>query len=149
MRSVSDDELYAVQGRYLGPPGHTIPWQARYSAYVMWAAYFVAGLIVRAQLRVFSGGGGYVVIAVVATVACVVTMRLVSPERSVSAVAGMVWAELGAPRAGAGKPVHATLVPRHLVITEHRPRGGSRTAGRARGRQRWMSRAKGVRGDRW
>lgn len=152
MRSVSDDELYSVAGRYLGPPGHTIPWQARYSAYLVWAAYFVAGLIIRAQLRIFSGGGGYVVIAVGATVACVLTMRLVSPERSASAVAAMVWAELSAPRPGDGKTVCATLVPRHLVITEQRPRGGRRTVGPARGRRRRKrrgGRGDGGRGDSW
>ena len=47
VRSCSDDELYHLQGRYLGPPGRTFLFQARYIAYVLWAGYAFVGLIVK------------------------------------------------------------------------------------------------------
>lgn len=122
MRSVSDDELYAVQGRYLGPPGQTIPWQARYVAYVLWAGYFLALVIVRAQLHLLGGGFGYVALAAAATVATVVTMRVVTPERPVGAVAAMFLAELNAPRPDSGRTICAAPDPRRVLFAPFRPR---------------------------
>ncbi|MGH8918962.1 MAG: hypothetical protein ACRD0H_11650 [Actinomycetes bacterium] len=124
---MSDDELYAVQGRYLGPAGHTIPWHARYCAYALWAVYAVGLLIVRAQLHVLPGGGGYVTVAAVATIATVVTMRVVTPERPITAVARMAWAELRAPRPASGRGgVRAAPDPGRVLVSRERPRPRSR-----------------------
>src|SRR3954452_25115883 len=46
MRLETDDDVYAVDNVYLGPPGYTFPWKARYFAYGLWFALVVVGLIV-------------------------------------------------------------------------------------------------------
>lgn len=127
MRSISDDELYAVQGRYLGPPGRTLPFQARYSAYALWSLYFLIFLVVRAQLGLFRTGLGYVVIGLAATLATILTMRVVTPERPASVVVAMFFVELAAPRARArtarGRIV---MTPRRVLVTATRPRSRGR-----------------------
>lgn len=121
MRSRSDDELYAVQNRYLGPPGRTLLWQARYSAYGLWLGYVLLLLIVRAQVGVFGGLAGYGVVAVVAVVATQYTMRVVSPDRPALAVAGLFAAELRAPRRESRSRVWVLDPSSVLVSTERRP----------------------------
>lgn len=121
MRSHSDDELYHVQGRYLGPPGRTFLWQARYVAYVVWAAYAFAGLILKQQLGLGGGFLGYVLVAMVAVAATITTMRMVSPERPASAVLAMALAELRTPR---DVPVPAVVTvsdPRWVRVHLDRP----------------------------
>ncbi|MCE3555520.1 hypothetical protein LWC33_29250 [Pseudonocardia sp. RS11V-5] len=121
MRSRSDDELYSLQNRYLGPPGRTLMWQARYSAYGLWLAYGFVFLIIRAQLGLFDGFLGYVIVVVAAVVATQYTMRVITPDRPTVAVLRMFAAELRAPR-----PESDTVVsvsdPRHVLVSPTRPR---------------------------
>ncbi|WP_051342452.1 hypothetical protein [Pseudonocardia spinosispora] len=119
MRVRSDDDLYSLQNRYLGPPGRTIPFQARYVAYVTWAAYVVPFLIVRQQLGI-AGSTGTMFVLVGTTIATVYTMRLVSTERPVSAVVRMVWLNITAPRPG-GEAIHAAPNPTSVMVTAHYP----------------------------
>jgi hypothetical protein len=122
MYSVSDDELYAVQGRYLGPPGKTLPWQARYIAYAVFAGYLFGLLILRQQLRILPGGGGYVVLVLASVLSTIATMRLVTPERPVTAVLAGFWADIGAPRPGGGTTYYGAPDLRRVLISTERPR---------------------------
>ncbi|WP_214369788.1 hypothetical protein [Pseudonocardia sp. H11422] len=121
MRSSSDDELYALQNRYLGPPGRTLLWQARYTAYGVWIAYGFLFLIIRQQLGLFPGFLGYIVVVVAAVAATIYTMRVVTPERPAAAVLRMFSAELQAPRPDTTSVV-AVSDPRHVLVTPARPR---------------------------
>ncbi|QYN41073.1 hypothetical protein K1T35_47890 (plasmid) [Pseudonocardia sp. DSM 110487] len=120
MRSRSDDELYALQNRYLGPPGRTLLWQARYAAYVLWAGYAIVFLILRAQLGLIDGFLGYAVVVVAAVLATQHTMRVITPERPTGSVLKMFVAELDAPRRDA-QPATAVADPRHVLVSPTRP----------------------------
>ncbi|WP_232668624.1 hypothetical protein [Pseudonocardia sp. TRM90224] len=117
MLSRSDDELYSVQGRYLGPPGRTLLWQARYIAYVIWAGYAFVFVVVRQQLSLLPGLAGYAVVALAAVIATVATMRHVSVERPPSAVLAMFLAELRTPRhTPPPSPTVAVSDPRNVAV---------------------------------
>lgn len=122
MRSRSDDELYAVENRYLGPPGRTMPWQARYRAYAVWVGWFFVLVILRQQLGIFSGAIGWGLVALLAVFATRTTMRFVGPERPTFAVLGLFVGELSAPRDVANTDV-AVIDPRHVRVTSERPTG--------------------------
>lgn len=112
-----------MQNRYLGPPGRTLIFQARYSAYAMWVGYAFLFVIVRAQLGLFRGGLGYVVVAIAAVLATLLTMRAVTPERPVAQVLRMFGAELGAPRPPRPGPATVMIAdPRRVRVSATRPR---------------------------
>lgn len=129
MRVRSDDDLYSLENRYLGPPGRTIPFQARYSAYLVWAGYVVIFLVLRQQLGI-GGGDGTFFVLFGTTIATVWSMKLVSPERPASVVLGMLWANITAPRPGGGQVFAAAPNPRRVLVTAQRPRRRSRGSGR-------------------
>lgn len=125
MRSRSDDELYALQNRWLGPPGRTMLWQARYAAYIVWVGYFLVFLIIRQQLGdLLSGFLGYLIVAMAALLATHATMRVVTPERPAGQVLRMFLAELSAPRAAQGVRTVATPDPRWVQVAVARPTPG-------------------------
>lgn len=125
MRSRSDDELYALQNRWLGPPGRTLLWQARYAAYIVWVGYFSIFLIVRQQLGdLLSGVLGYGIVALAALAATNLTMRVVTPERPAGQVLRMFFAELSAPRPPPAVRTVATPDPRWVQIAVARPTPG-------------------------
>lgn len=125
MRSISDDELYAVQGRYLGPPGRTLPVHIRYVAIVMGVVYFLLLLIVKAQLRLDFGGLTFLLLGIGAALATIATMRLVGPERPANAVLTMLAAEIATPRPGAGQTMRAAPDPRRIRVSATRPKPSS------------------------
>ena len=55
MRLPVDDEIYNVNAVWLGPPGKTLPFRARYVAYAVGAAVFV--LLQIAERRLGSASG--------------------------------------------------------------------------------------------
>ncbi|OLL74333.1 hypothetical protein Ae168Ps1_2721 [Pseudonocardia sp. Ae168_Ps1] len=125
MRSRSDDELYALQNRWLGPPGRTLFWQARYAAYIVWVGYFLIFLIVRQQLGdLLSGFLGYVIVTLMALLATNLTMRVVTPDRPAGQVLRMFLAELGAPRSRPSVRTVATPDPRWVQVAVARPTPG-------------------------
>ncbi len=94
----SDDDLFAVNALFLGPPGHTLPWRARYAAYGVGVAVFPLVLLVLAKLHVF-GGFTLFVAALFATIAVTtVVMRRVSPDVPVRAILTTFWSDVSAPR---------------------------------------------------
>ena len=52
MRLPVDDEIYNVNAVWLGPPGKTLPFRARYVAYAVGAAVFVLLQIVERRLGI-------------------------------------------------------------------------------------------------
>lgn len=121
MRSRSDDELYSLQNRYLGPPGRTFIFQARYAAYGIWAGCFFVLLVVKQQLGLFSGFLGYVVVAVFATLATQMVMKVITPERPAGQVLRMFGAELSAPRPLTRVRTVGSPDPRHVQVAVARP----------------------------
>ncbi|WP_226360991.1 hypothetical protein [Pseudonocardia sp. ICBG1142] len=127
MRSRSDDELYSLQNRWLGPPGRTLLWQARYAAYIVWVGYFFVFLVLRQQLGdLLSGFLGYLIVGMTALLATHVTMRVVTPERPAGQVLRMFYAELSAPRTMQAVRTVATPDPRWVQVTVARPTPGDR-----------------------
>ncbi|MFR9806465.1 hypothetical protein ACL02T_29875 [Pseudonocardia sp. RS010] len=122
MRSRSDDELYSFQNVYLGPPGRTLPFKARYIAYALWVGWVFILLILRAQLGLMPGFDGYLMVVILAVVATKLTMRVITPERPVLGVLRMFLAELNTPRANAAAPVVTVSDPRHVLVSVTRPR---------------------------
>jgi hypothetical protein len=41
-----DDKIFQIRAVFLGPETYTLPWQARYLAYVVWGAMFSTSLLV-------------------------------------------------------------------------------------------------------
>lgn len=121
MRSRSDDELYSLQNRYLGPPGRTFVVQARYAAYGIWAACFFVLLVIRAQLGLFDGFMGYGIVAVFAALATRAIMRVVTSERPAGQVLRMFGAELSTPRPLKALRTVGSPDPRHVQIAVARP----------------------------
>ncbi|MDN5916878.1 MAG: hypothetical protein L0I76_17520 [Pseudonocardia sp.] len=121
MRSRSDDELYSLQNRYLGPPGRTFIFQARYAAYGIWAACFFVLLVIKQQLGLFSGFMGYVVVALFATLATQAVMRVITPERPAGQVLRMFGAELSTPRPLTRVRTVGSPDPRHVQVAVARP----------------------------
>lgn len=121
MRSRSDDELYAVENRYLGPPGRLIPWQARYRAYGVWACWLLPLAVLRQTVGVLPGLLGWALVGLLAVVATRLTMHVVGPERPAGAVVRMFLAELAAPRSRPAAPRVSVADPRHVRVVAARP----------------------------
>lgn len=116
MRSRSDDDLYAVENRYLGPPGRPVPWQARYRAYGAWVCWLLPLTVLRQTVGVLPGLLGWAVVGVLAVGGARLTMRVVGPERPAGAVVRMFLAELAAPRSREA-PVRTFVAdPRHVQV---------------------------------
>lgn len=97
MRVSTDDEIYRVNGVWLGPPETSWPFRARY---VAWGVWFVSLIGVFALLRqVFSLSlfiiGWSLIISIAITK---VIVRAIDPERPLRAVVGMAAKELNTPR---------------------------------------------------
>lgn len=104
MRVETDDEIYAVDNVYLGPPGYTFPWKARYFAYGVFGLLFVFGLLV---LHLSTGYGVWPVIFMLLAVLGVTAAigKRVTPETPARAVPATFLHELMAPRRKTGRRV--------------------------------------------
>jgi hypothetical protein len=99
MKAESDDELYRVNPVWLGPPGATLPWRARYVAYGVWIGVFlalftVARLVLMMPLSVWVVAWSVVIATVVTRVVC----RRIDFERPLGTVLAAFGAELRGPR---------------------------------------------------
>lgn len=99
MRLPVDDEIYNVNAVWLGPPGKTLPFRARYVAYAVGAAVFVSLQIVERRLGI---GFGFFALAYTLLVTVGVTkliLRVVDHDRPLGAVLRGLINEVNAPRA--------------------------------------------------
>jgi hypothetical protein len=98
MRLPVDDEIYNVNAVWLGPPGKTPPFRARYVAYGVGAAVFVLLQIVERRIGV---GFGFFALAYTLLVTVGVTkviLRVVDHDRPLGAVLRGLVNEVNAPR---------------------------------------------------
>lgn len=123
MRVGTDDVLYDVNNVWLGPPGMTFPARARYAAYLVGSAVFVAIFVVFKSwfgLGLFTAGWALAfTIAVTRWV-----MKKINLDRPVTAVMVMFFRELASPRAA--KPaIHGQTAIR-LRHAQPMPRAAAR-----------------------
>ena len=120
MRLPVDDEIYNVNAVWLGPPGKTLPFRARYVAYAVGAAVFVLLQIAERRLGI---GIGFFALAYTLLVTVGVTkviLRVVDHDRPLSAVLRGLINEVNAPRAQTrGKT--STLRPARVRAVPPRP----------------------------
>ncbi|ASR34382.1 hypothetical protein BAY61_04530 [Prauserella marina] len=113
MRIRTDDEVYRVDGVWLGPPKATFPWRARYVAWGIGIPMFLVVLGVERQLGF---GFGFFSTAWAFVIAIALTRLItakISHERPLAAVFNMWLRELTTPRerkSGTGGAVSAGKV---------------------------------------
>lgn len=98
MRLPVDDEIYNVNAVWLGPPGKTLPWRARYVAYAVGLVVFVLLQVLERRLGI---GLGFFSLAysVLATVALTrIILGVVDHDRPLGSVLTAFAHEVGAPR---------------------------------------------------
>ncbi|KRE63558.1 hypothetical protein [Nostocoides sp. Soil756] len=120
MRLPVDDEIYNVNAVWLGPPGKTLPFRARYVAYGVGAGVFVLLQIAERRLGI---GVGFFAIAYTLLVTVGVTkviLRLVDHDRPLGAVLRGLMNEVNAPRAQT-RGRTSTLRPARVRAVPPRP----------------------------
>ncbi|MGW2865624.1 hypothetical protein [Streptomyces sp. NPDC001205] len=116
MRMHTDDEVYAVDTIFLGPPGTRLPWRARYQAYGVGAILTVVMLIIENKLGIL----GLFPIAWGMLAVIFLTRKItthITYEHGLKAVLATVWNEARAPRSKRHQAVVA-----HLSVTDIRRR---------------------------
>ena len=128
MRLPVDDEIYNVNAVWLGPPGKTLPFRARYVAYGGGAAVFVLLQIIERRLGI---GLGFFALAYTLLVTVAVTkviLRLVDHDRPLGAVLRGLANEVNAPRLQM-RGTASTIRPARVRAVPSRP-GRTRRRGR-------------------
>lgn len=113
MRMDTDDDVYAVDDIFLGPPRMTLPFRARYQAYVVGAALMVLLVIVLHKVGLLqfwpTAFGALTVVWATSKI-----MQHVSYDRTVKSLLITGWYEVRAPRARRPSPVVFRPVLRRL-----------------------------------
>lgn len=120
MRLPVDDEIYNVNAVWLGPPGRTLPFRARYVAYAVGAVVFVLLQAIERRLGI---GLGFFVLAysVLATVALTRgILALVDHDRPVTSAVRTLTNEISAPRRDP-RVRRATFRPARVRAVPSRP----------------------------
>ena len=134
MRLPVDDEIYNVNAVWLGPPGRTLPFRARYVAYAVGAVVFVLLQILERRLGI---GLGFFSLAysLLATVGLTrLILSVVDPDRPLGAVLGAFVHEVSAPREDTRETAHTIRPARVRAVPAHRSRAqrrGERVAAHA------------------
>jgi hypothetical protein len=128
MRLPVDDEIYNVNAVWLGPPGKTLPFRARYVAYGVGAAVFVLRQIIERRLGIGFGffALAYTLLITVGTTKLI--LRVVDHDRPISAVLRGFLNEVNAPRAPT-RVLTSTIRPARVRAVPSRP-GRIRRRGR-------------------
>lgn len=97
MRLHDDDEVYEVDGSYLGPPGRFIG-VMRYKVIFLWLVLgpMVLWVVRMLQLELTLLTGGLLVIGLAGVIGALADR--ITPERSMSDLVGTFWAEVRAAR---------------------------------------------------
>lgn len=100
----TDDDVYNVNGIFLGPRGTTLPWAARYQAYGVFAVIFPVVLLVDAIIGGLSVPPIWpLVLSVLGTYG---VMGIVDHDRPVRTVLSSALADTRALRPQSSKPEH-------------------------------------------
>jgi hypothetical protein len=123
MLAEPDDEIYRVNPVWLGPPNVTLPWRARYVAYGVWMAAFLAVFTV-ARLVLLLPLTFWVVAwsLVIATVATRVICRRIDFEKPLGSVLTAFGHELTGPRRRETGERGVVGLSHRVVIRPDRPR---------------------------
>ena len=127
MRLPVDDEIYNVNAVWLGPPGKTLPWRARYVAYAVGLIVFVLLQILERRLGI---GLGFFSLAysILATVGLTrLVLNVVDHDRPLNSVLAAFAHEVGGPRESTRESEH-TYRPGRVRAVPLRPRRGQRHA---------------------
>jgi hypothetical protein len=120
MRLPVDDEIYNVNAVWLGPPGKTLPFRARYVAYGVGAAVFILLQIVERRLGI---GFGFFALAYTLLITVGVTkliLRVVDHDRPIGAVLRGLVNEVNAPRPQT-RGTTSTIRPARVRAVPSRP----------------------------
>lgn len=120
MRVQTDDDVYAVDNHWLGPPGRTFAWRARYSAYGVFGLVFLVSLAVERQIGISLSFWSFVYALLVAVVATRALMALVNHERPVRTLAAVFAHEIAAPRERV-EVNDAAFEPRRIPVRRRNP----------------------------
>jgi hypothetical protein len=120
MRVQTDDDVYAVDNHWLGPPGRTFAWRARYSAYGVFGVVMMLVLAIERRAAIGLGFWSFTYALLIAVVATRALMSLVNHERPVRTL-GMVFAhEIASPRRKT-ESHHACLQPHKVRVRRRNP----------------------------
>ena len=116
-----DDEIYRVDGVWLGPPRRTLPWRARYVAYGIGLLVFFLLQVVerRIGITITFWSLAYSLLATVALTRLALTV--VDHDRTVWSVVAAFAHEVGAPRRDT-TPRRRTWSPARVRRKQHLPR---------------------------
>ncbi|GGL37611.1 hypothetical protein H9L10_15575 [Phycicoccus endophyticus] len=120
MRLPVDDEIYNVNAVWLGPPGKTLPFRARYVAYGVGAAVFLLLQMLERRLGI---GLGFFALAYTLLITIAVTkviLRVVDHDRPLGSVLRGFVNEVSAPRDHT-RAVTSTLRPARVRAVLSRP----------------------------
>jgi hypothetical protein len=93
-----DDEIYRVDGVWLGPPRRTLPWRARYIAYAVGLGVFIVLQVLERRLGIAISfwSLAYSLLATIAVTTAV--LRAVDHDRTITSLVSAFGHEVGAPR---------------------------------------------------
>lgn len=135
MRLPVDDEIYNVNSVWLGPPGRTMPFRARYVAYAVGAIVFVLLQVLQRRLGIGLGffSFAYSLLATVGLTRLI--LAVVNPDRPLASVLAAFAHEVSAPRedtrvrSATIRPARVRAVPSHPGRAQRRV-GQRRTSAR-------------------
>lgn len=104
----TDDEIYRVDDRYLGPPGQTLPVQLRYIDWIVGVGVLIVLLVILRGFLQLQTSSTFFILLLAATIFLTrKLMKLITPERGVVAIFKESWNDLTAPRpVKPGEPLH-------------------------------------------
>lgn len=121
MRRHSDDDLYRIHSRWLGPPGYTLPFSLPLKGIPVGAG---VGVVALATLRAFGANGLplWLLTAGIVIGSTRLAMSVTGPERSLHALAALFAGEVSAPRPCSNEPETMVLHPEAITVRARRQR---------------------------
>ncbi|GAA0617362.1 hypothetical protein [Streptomyces crystallinus] len=108
MQMHTDDEVYAVDNVFLGPPGTRLPWRARYQAYGVGA--FLTALLLGLEIQLGVLGIWPIAYGMLAVIFLTRQIcRHITYEHGVLALLRTLWNEVRAPRQRSAPAVTADM----------------------------------------
>jgi hypothetical protein len=120
MRVQTDDDVYAVDNHWLGPPGRTFAWRARYSAYGVFGAVLLIVLATERRAAIGFGFWSFTYALLITVVITRALMSLVNHERPVRTLAVVFAHEIVSPRRNT-ESHHAVLQPHKVRVRRRNP----------------------------
>jgi hypothetical protein len=122
MLAEPDDEIYRVNPVWLGPPNVTLPWRARYVAYGVWMAAFlaiftVARLVLILPLTVWVVAWSLILTTTITRLIC----RRIDFEKPLGSVLAAFGSEVSGPRRRADREHGVVGLDRRVPIRPTAP----------------------------